>query len=148
MAYSSLILLVEDDQQLRHVYTAALKAAGYKIVSACNGEQAIVLLYSVRPTLIVLGIPMPGLDGVATCKRAREIVDSQVPIVFLTGHDQVGILRDCIAAGGDDYVLKSQDLDTIVARLGSWARNAGGSLQLSTRRKDMLLKLAHQPQPQ
>lgn len=119
MAYSSLILLVEDDQQLRHVYTAALKAAGYKIVSACNGEQAIVLLYSVRPTLIVLGIPMPGLDGVATCKRAREIVDSQVPIVFLTGHDQVGILRDCIAAGGDDYVLKSQDLDAIVARLGS-----------------------------
>ena len=145
MAYSSLILLVEDDQQLRHVYTAALKAAGYKIVSACDGEQAIALLYSVRPTLIVLGISKPGLDGVATRKRAREIVDAQVPIVFLTGHDQVGILRDCIAAGGDDYILKSHDLDAIVARLEGWIRKARGSLELSTRRKEMLMKLAHQP---
>ena len=148
MAYSSLILLVEDDQQLRHVYTAALKAAGYKIISACDGEQAIELLYSVRPTLIVLDISMPGLDGVATCKRAREIVDAQVPIVFLTGHDQVGILRDCIAAGGDDYILKSEDLDAIVVRLESWIRKARGALQLSIRRKEMLMKLVHQPEPQ
>ena len=148
MAYSGLILLVEDDQQLRYVYTAALKAAGYKIISACDGEQAVELLYSVRPTLIVLDISMPNLDGIATCKRAREIVDAQVPIVFLTGHDQVGILRDCIAAGGDDYILKSEDLDAIVVRLENWIRKARGTLQLSTRRKAMLMKLAHQPEPQ
>jgi two-component system response regulator PrrA len=148
MANSGLIFLVEDDQQLRCVYTAALKAAGYKIVFACDGEQAIKRLYSVQPTLIVLDVSMPNLDGIATCKRARQIVDNQVPIIFLTGHDQVSILTDCIAAGGDDYILKSEGLVAIVARLESWIRKARGSMQLSARRKETLMKLAHQPKPQ
>ena len=102
MATSGIILFAEDDRKLRKLYTDALEASGYNVITATDGDEALELLHTVRPKLILLDVMMPNLNGIETCRRARKMIGSEVPIVFLTALDQLSTVHDCISAGGDD----------------------------------------------
>ena len=138
MATSGVILLAEDDQRLRTLYTDTLEAAGYSVISARDGEEALELLYRVQPKVILLDIMMPRLDGVETCKRARKIVGNEVPIIFLTTLDELDALHECVAAGGDDYLIKSESVITIVERVGRWMQRPQRCKGLAKRREEVL----------
>lgn len=142
MATSGVILFAEDDRKLRKLYTDALTASGYYVISARDGEEALELLYAVRPKLILLDVMMPNLNGIETCRRARKMIGSEVPIVFLTALDQLGNLHECIEAGGDDYVMKSESVSTIIQRVGYWMRYAPRHRELTARRREMLADVA------
>ncbi len=138
MPTSSTILFAEDDRRLRRLYSVALESAGYNVISAADGDEALELLYAVRPTVILLDIMMPNMNGIEICKRAREMVGGEVPIIFLTALDQLDTLRECIAAGGDDYIMKSESLATIVERVRYWVRRKSRRKGLTARRDEML----------
>ncbi len=93
MPRSSNILFAVDDRRLRRLYSDALEASGCKVITAADGAEALELLYAVRPTVILLDIMMPNLNGIETCKRAREMVGGEVPIIFLTALDQLDAAR-------------------------------------------------------
>lgn len=137
MASAGMIVLAEDDPRLRKLYSDTLTATGFHVFAASDGAAALELLSKVTPKLVLLDIMMPGMNGIDACKRARGIVGDDIPIVFLSTLDRIDILRDCVAAGGDDYMIKSDSLKDLVERIKQWTRK-GGKGQLAARRKQML----------
>ena len=137
MASGGIIVLAEDDPRLRKLYTDTLTAAGYHVFAAADGAEALELLSKVTPKAVVLDIMMPRLNGIDACKRARGIVGDDVPILFLSTLDRLDVLRDCVTAGGDDYMIKSDSVKDLIERIKQWARK-GGKGQLAGRRKQML----------
>jgi DNA-binding response OmpR family regulator len=138
MATSGIILFAEDDRRLRKLYSDALKASGYNVITATDGNEALELLHTVKPKLLLLDVMMPNLNGIETCRRARKMIGSEVPIVFLTALDQLSNLHDCISAGGDDYIVKSEGVAAIIQRVGQWMRHTAGRKRLAARRDEML----------
>lgn len=122
---SGIILLAEDDAKLRKLYTEALSAAGYTVMAVADGDEAINLLQNVRPRVIILDIMMPRMDGIETCRRAREIlISTEIPIIFLTSLDRAEMLHQCLQAGGDDYIIKADSLGVLIERVHYWARRS------------------------
>lgn len=142
MATSGVILFAEDDPRLRKLYNDTLKAAGYNVIAASDGVEALELLHTLKPKLILLDIMMPNLNGIETCKRIRKRLGSEVPIIFLTALDQLDTAHECIAAGGDDYVMKSESLATILGRVEHWMRSSSGHKRLSARRDKLLAEVS------
>ncbi len=138
MATSGVILLAEDDRRLRKLYTDAFEASGYSILSVSDGDEALEMLHRVQPKVILLDIMMPKLSGIETCKLARKMVGSEVPIIFLTALDELDTLQECIAAGGDDYLIKSESVATVIERVGQWVQRPQGRNQLAKRREEVL----------
>ncbi len=140
---AGIIVLAEDDPGLRKLYTDTLEAADFLVFGAPDGIKALALLSKVTPRVVVLDIMMPRLNGIEACKRARGIIGYDIPILFLSTLDRLDVLRDCIAAGGDDYMIKSDSLHTMVERVRHWSRK-GGRGELAERRKQMLDDFATQ----
>jgi two-component system, OmpR family, response regulator MtrA len=117
------ILLVEDDPSIRELTTIGLRAAGYDVVAAQDGREALDRFAAERPDAVVLDIMLPVLDGLAVCRTIR--VDSTVPIVMLTARTDAFDVVAGLEAGADDYVRKPFELPELVARLRVALRRAG-----------------------
>jgi two-component system response regulator MtrA len=150
------ILLVEDDPSIRELTTIGLRAAGYEVVAAADGREALDRFAAERPDAVVLDIMLPVLDGLAVCRTIR--LESTVPIVMLTARTDAFDVVAGLEAGADDYVRKPFELPELVARLRVALRRAGttesaGPLRLgpleidegshSVRRDDEDIPLSH-----
>ena len=122
---SGTILLAEDDPKLRKLYTDALSAAGYDVLVAKNGVEALELLNKVTPRVIILDVMMPKMSGIEACRRMREKLHERIPIIFLTSLDRVENVHQCLEAGGDDYIIKSSSIKELIERVGNWATRPG-----------------------
>jgi two-component system, response regulator, stage 0 sporulation protein F len=113
-----MILVVDDDQQVRSTIVRGLTALGYAVREAAGGADALALIDAQRPQLVILDYMMPGMDGAET---AREIarVDPDIPIIFSTGHAALRVLRQ--AAGEDASILEKPftlaELDQLIAEI-------------------------------
>jgi len=104
---SYLILIVEDNEANIMTVSSYLKAKGYQILSASNGEEAIALVQSVKPDLILMDIQMPVMDGLEAIKRIRQIPSFvNLPIIALTGLAMDSDCDRCLEAGANDYLSK------------------------------------------
>ena len=117
------ILLVEDDPSIRELTTIGLRAAGYEVVDAADGRQALDTFASERPDAVVLDIMLPVLDGLAVCRTIR--LESAVPIIMLTARTDAFDVVAGLEAGADDYVRKPFELPELIARLRVALRRAG-----------------------
>ncbi len=134
------ILLVEDDEVARRLYSRFLGDLDYRVVVAEDGAKAIALLHRLKPDLVLLDIMMPRLDGIAACPKIRAKVGESVPILFLTTLDDLDSVRRAIAAGGDDFIIKAGDLDAVLARVRFWT-SPRTAAQAEQRRRTMLASL-------
>lgn len=114
------ILLVEDDPRMLRIYSDALGARGHTVISISDPREVGGFLSVATPALILLDIMMPEIDGIELCRRARGIVGSRPPIIFLTALNDVETIRKALAAGGNDYVLKGGSLVGAIERIESW----------------------------
>ena len=116
------LLLVDDDRDLVEVLTYVLQREGFSVVAAFDGEGAWRQFQSEQPSLVILDINMPGIDGLEVCRRIREA--STVPVVMLTARaDEVDIIR-ALGLGADDYVTKPFSPRQLVARVKAVLRRA------------------------
>jgi len=116
------LLLVDDDRDLVEVLTYVLQREGFSVVAAFDGEGAWRQFQSEQPSLVILDINMPGIDGLEVCRRIREA--STVPVVMLTARaDEVDIIR-ALGLGADDYVTKPFSPRQLVARVKAVMRRA------------------------
>ena len=105
---SPLILTVDDDVTTRGFLRASLEGAGLTVIEASGGEEAIRLFAEKRPELVLLDVAMPGLDGFATCAALRAMPGGgSVPIVMLTGSDDLAAIVRAYEVGATDFELKS-----------------------------------------
>jgi two-component system OmpR family response regulator len=118
------LLLVDDEENLRSMLTAALRHSGFAVETAATGRDALSLVPSVRPDLVLLDVMLPDLDGFEVCRRLRSD-GSRVPVLFLTARDATEDKVRGLTLGGDDYLVKPFSLDELVARVGALLRRAG-----------------------
>jgi len=112
-----MILIADDDAQIRDVLRIALGQGGYPVAEAADGHAALEAAQRLQPDLIVLDIGMPEMDGLAVCRELRKT--SEVPILFLTARaDEVDRIVG-LELGADDYVSKPFSPREVVARVGA-----------------------------
>ena len=117
------VLVVDDEADVRELVRELLGRAGYDVVEAPNGSEALKLFYSQQPDFVILDVQMPVLDGWGTLTRIRDVSD--VPVLMLTARaeelDKVRGLR----AGADDYLTKPFGRQELLARVSANLRRAG-----------------------
>ncbi len=118
---SGLIIVVDDDPSFRKLYSDFLTVHGYTVLTAKSGAEVMKFLLNCTPKVLILDISMPVMDGIETCKKIRRMHGNEIPIVFLTSFTDVDKLRQCMHAGGDDYMIKSDRLDSILERIRFWS---------------------------
>jgi two-component system OmpR family response regulator len=109
------ILVVDDDAHIREVLRYALEKEGFAVHEAANGRDGLRQALSLKPTLIVLDIMMPEMDGLTMCREFRQA--SETPILFLSSRDEEIDRIIGLEMGGDDYVSKPFSPRELVARV-------------------------------
>jgi two-component system OmpR family response regulator len=127
MSRPALILIVDDDPQIREVVRFALNKEGYETTEAGDGAEALAAFEQRRPDLLVLDILMPELDGTEVCRRLRA--ESKVPIIFLSSRDEELDRVLGLELGGDDYMTKPFSPRELVARVRAVLRRATGGAE-------------------
>jgi len=113
-----LFLLVEDFEDSRFMMRQLLEMAGYNVLEATDGEEAIELAVAEHPELILMDLSLPKLDGLTATRRIRQHRDlSRVPIVAVSAHDSAGSRTEALEAGCDEYVTKPIDFDQLSSLL-------------------------------
>ncbi len=109
------ILIVEDNTELAGLLCAFLRAEGYVVSTAEDGEKALSLYEKYGARLVLLDINLPGMDGFAVCKRIRD--RENTPIIILTARGEKEDKLNGILLGADDYIEKPYDIDILIAKI-------------------------------
>lgn len=127
------ILVVDDDAHIREVVCFALEKAGYAVAVAENGEQALSRFAAELPSLVILDILMPEMDGTEVCRELRtDPRHRRVPIIFLSSKDDEVDRIVGLELGGDDYVGKPFSPRELVARVRACLRRAAATAPATT----------------
>jgi two-component system response regulator MprA len=121
------LLVVDDERSIREAVARALRANGFDVALAADGETALQSVYALRPQAIVLDVMMPGVDGIEVCRRLRAS-GAKVPVLMLTARDAIDERVAGLEAGADDYLVKPFALDELLARVRALLRRAGAAL--------------------
>lgn len=117
------ILVVDDNPTNIKILQTRLASAGYDVISAADGEEALVAARESAPDLILLDVMMPRLDGIEVCKRLRADPDFPfTPIVLVTALSETKDVIAGLEAGGDEYLIKPIDHGALSARVRSMLR--------------------------
>jgi DNA-binding response OmpR family regulator len=116
------ILMIDDDTALLRLAELNLTRAGYRFVSAPHGIAGLQMLEREHPSLVLLDVSMPKLDGWETCRLIREVSD--VPIIMLTGRDEEADKARGLDLGADDYLTKPFGFVELQARIRAMLRRA------------------------
>jgi len=118
----SRVLVVDDEPQILRGLGTNLRARGYEVDTAADGEQALDLAARRRPDAVILDLGLPGIDGVEVIRGLRAW--SSMPIVVLSVRDQERDKVRALDAGADDYVTKPFGMDELLARLRAAIRRS------------------------
>ena len=110
------ILIVDDEPNIIELLQLYLKNAGYQVLTARDGRQALLLARSEKPDLMVLDLMLPEIDGFEVCRRLRKR-DSELPIIMLTARDDDIDKIVGLELGADDYMTKPFNPRELVARV-------------------------------
>lgn len=116
------ILVVDDEPRIVRLVRSNLEPAGYKVLTAADGEQGLRMAEMHDPDLIVLDIMMPGMDGWDVCRRVREF--TTVPILMLTAKGDEQDKVKGLEMGADDYLPKPFGINELLARVRALLRRA------------------------
>ena len=117
-----MIWYVEDDASIRDIEIYVLRSAGFEARGFADGDSFWAAAQRERPTLVVLDIMLPGLDGISLCRALREEHGVQVPVIMLTARDTVADRVLGLDAGADDYLVKPFALRELEARIRALLR--------------------------
>ena len=120
------ILLVEDNEQNRDMLARRLQRKGYSVVTAADGERAVVMAGSEAPDLILMDLNLPVLDGWNATRRIKETPETRsIPVIALTAHAMSGDRQKALRAGCDDYDTKPIELERLLKKIGALLGVAG-----------------------
>jgi two-component system KDP operon response regulator KdpE len=117
------ILIVDDDPAILRLLSTNLKARGYEIFTATDGEESLEAVQKDFIDLIILDLMMPKVDGVTVCRRIREWSD--VPIIILSARGDENDKVKCLELGADDYLTKPFGIAELMARIKTAFRHRG-----------------------
>lgn len=162
-----IILLVEDEDEIRELMALYLRRGGFIVLEADHGEAGLELFHRSCPSLVILDVLMPGLNGWEVAKKIRE--QSDVPLLFVSCKREPTDIIHGLDIGADGYIIKPFDPDVLVAKVKAHLRRVkplvkhlvfgplvlnledydalldGQSLTLPTKERELLFLLAKHP---
>ena len=152
-AQNRVVLVIDDEVQIRRLLRITLEANGYKVLDAANGREGLVEAATRRPDIVILDLGLPDMDGVEVARRLREW--STAPIVVLSVRDRENDKIAALDAGADDYLTKPFGVGELLARIRVAMRHTAqisqdpgdpifktGDLQVDLARRQVLLGVA------
>jgi DNA-binding response OmpR family regulator len=118
------VLVIDDDADIRLLLRQLLERAGFAVDEAADGKTGLRQLFANVPSLVILDVSMPDLDGYQTLERIRDLSD--VPVLMLTARTQELEKVRGLSAGADDYVAKPFGRQELLARVQALLRRSGG----------------------
>jgi two-component system KDP operon response regulator KdpE len=116
------ILVVDDEPQITRVLKTTLSSHGYGTRTAADGDEALQIMKSWWPDLLITDLRMPNMDGLELCRQVRA--NSQIPIIVLSVRGEEKIKVQALDAGADDYVTKPFSTNELLARVRAALRRA------------------------
>jgi len=118
------VLIVDDEAYVIRSLGFVLQRAGYAVLEARDGQQALEVIHRERPDLVILDIMLPGVDGYEVCRQVKSSEEfCSIPVVMLTAKGQDVDREQALAAGADEYMTKpfspSRAVETINSLLGA-----------------------------
>jgi DNA-binding response OmpR family regulator len=104
------VLVVDDEMEVRQVLFEFLSSRGYDVSTASGGAEAVAMVETIKPDLVLLDVAMPDMDGVETLKRIVAI-EPAMAVIMVTANTDIGTTSKLLALGAVDYVPKPVDLD-------------------------------------
>ena len=111
------ILLADDDATVRLLMQAALEKEGYRVLLACDGDEAIRLITAHAVDMVMLDVEMPGKNGYQVCSLLREKMGNELPIIMVTGMDDLQSINQAFEAGATDFISKPINWNLIGYRI-------------------------------
>ena len=126
------VLIVEDDRNIADLLRLYLEKEGYTVVIAPDGMRGVEQFRTVHPSLVLLDVMLPGLDGWGVCRAIRA--ESQTPIIMLTAKSETEDKVNGLKQGADDYITKPSEMKEVLARIEAVLRRSGIEPEKSRRR--------------
>ena len=126
------VLIVEDDRNIADLLRLYLEKEGYTVVIAPDGMRGEEQFRTVHPSLVLLDVMLPGLDGWGVCRAIRA--ESQTPIIMLTAKSETEDKVNGLKQGADDYITKPFEMKEVLARIEAVLRRSGIEPEKSRRR--------------
>jgi len=133
------ILVVDDDEDIRMLLRELLERASYAVDEAPDGRTALRNLFATPPSLVILDVTMPDMDGYQTLERIRDLSD--VPVLMLTARTQELEKVRGLSAGADDYVAKPFGRQELLARVQALLRRSGGKAEVIEAYADSVVQI-------
>lgn len=118
------VLLVDDDPLVRRALRTTLTSAGYAVVEAWTGEDALEKISAESADVILLDLKMPGMGGLEACRRIREIADTPIMVISILRTEEFRVQAS--DAGADDYLVKPFGIQDLVSRIQALRRRVAG----------------------
>ena len=115
------ILVIEDEADMRLALEDVLRAEGYRVLTAADGQSGLAAVTGEKPDLLLLDIMLPRLDGLTLCSELRRL-EMPVPVLMLTARGQVQDRVEGLDTGADDYLVKPFSTDELLARVRALLR--------------------------
>ena len=126
------VLIVEDDRNIADLLRLYLEKEGYTVVIAPDGMRGVEQFRTVHPSLVLLDVMLPGLDGWGVCRAIRA--ESQTPIIMLTAKSETEDKVNGLKQGADDYITKPFEMKEVLARIEAVLRRSGIEPEKASRR--------------
>ena len=125
------ILVVDDEQDILELIRHTLNKEGYEVHVVANGQQAVEKAKKIKPSLILMDVMMPVMDGMEACRQLKEDPETAtLPIIFLTARSEEFAELAGFEAGADDYISKPIRSRVLLSRIRAiLRRNMGGSAE-------------------
>lgn len=121
------ILIVDDEASVVEVVSLYLQRDGFQVRSARNGTDALIAMHAARPSLVILDVMLPQIDGITLIRRMRETPALDVPVIMLTARGRESDRITGLDLGADDYVTKPFSPAELVSRVKAVLRRVAGS---------------------
>jgi len=139
-ANQTTILIADDDPSHLLLAEAALAGAGFLVHTAADGEEAVRRFGEVKPDCVILDVMMPKLSGIETCRQVRQLAGNRlVPILMLTGRNDLTAISDAFAAGASDFAQKGMNPRLLVERVRFLLRDRALQEEARSSRSKLLL---------
>ena len=133
------ILVVDDQDTIRHFVTRALEDEGHIVTPAPSGERALDLFQEDQPDALILDLKLPGMNGLEVLKRVKEI-EPQTIVIMITAYGEISSAVKAMKSGAFDYIPKPVDLDHLVLSLNRALESKKLWLEIAHWRKKELLR--------
>ena len=111
-------LVVDDSRVIRKVARRILEDLGFEVAEAADGAEALGWCGAVTPHVVLLDWTMPGMDGLTFLKALRATPGGDQPrVIFCSGENDLERIREALAAGADEYIMKPFDGDIVASKL-------------------------------